>query len=336
MSPPSQPIASLAATDRHGSGGSTEPQAAGVRGLSERLTGRLPCVNCRYDLQSLSILDRCPECGTPVQVTILAVVDPMADELQAIRRPQLVAVGLVVWPLAALLAVSLTWAVGIGQALATYRPLTGWPMAPGQLAGWVAGLVCVSGLAATVLIAPHKGLPRKTRLLTALAVSAHAPLAWLTFRLDALSAMGSRNGEPAWWTPWPARTAVRAAALGLIVFILLGLRPHARVLVHRCLAMRAGRVDRQTMLAMVAAVCLLMAGDGIGAIAYGGRPHLEILATAAVVLSLVGAILLTIGLAGSLVDGVRIASAVLRPARGTRHLFSPDADGSMPAEREQT
>lgn len=290
-------------------------------------------MNCRYDLQSLSILDRCPECGTPVQVTILAVVDPMADELQPIRQPRLVAAGLVIWPLAALLAVTLTWAVGIGQALATYRPLTVWPIAPGQLAGWVAGLVCLSALAAAVLIAPHKGLPRGTRVLTALAVAAHVPLAWLTLELDDLAAMGSRNAEPAWWTPWPTRTAVRAAALGLIVFILLGLRPHARVLVHRCLAMRAGRVDRQTMLAMVAAVCLLMAGDGLGTVAYGVRPHMELLATAAAVLALVGAILLTIGLAGSLVDGVRIAIAVVRPARGTRDLFAAEAGEAATPER---
>lgn len=65
--------------------------------VAATLTERLTCAACGYDLRGLSVLDRCPECGLRIATSILAVVDPRAQEFEPIRKPKLVAFGLLTW-----------------------------------------------------------------------------------------------------------------------------------------------------------------------------------------------------------------------------------------------
>lgn len=46
----------------------------------------LPCVKCWYDLRSLSTLDRCPECGTPVSRTSRSLFASSPEYLASLRR----------------------------------------------------------------------------------------------------------------------------------------------------------------------------------------------------------------------------------------------------------
>jgi hypothetical protein len=93
------------------------------------------------------------------------------------------------------------------------------------------------------------------------------------------------------------------------------LRPNARLLVARSLALRTGRVDRQTILAIVAAaiiagigeVLLGVAARRVGVPADTARLAGEILVPA-------GWALVTLGMVGSFIDAVRISRAILMPA----------------------
>ncbi|MEM7623588.1 MAG: hypothetical protein AAF235_10360 [Planctomycetota bacterium] len=67
--------------------------------VATALLGDLPCVNCSYNLRGLSVRAVCPECKTAVLATVLAVIDPKAEEFSAIGSPRVVAAGFVVWAL---------------------------------------------------------------------------------------------------------------------------------------------------------------------------------------------------------------------------------------------
>src|SRR5262245_48877512 len=78
--------------------------------IARELTGDLPCVRCRYNLRGLSVRAPCPECGTPVRATLLAVVDPFAGELQPVSRPRLIVAGLIAWSLGGFGSALCVWA----------------------------------------------------------------------------------------------------------------------------------------------------------------------------------------------------------------------------------
>ena len=124
------------------------------------------------------------------------------------------------------------------------------------------------------------------------------------------------------WSPRPERTLLRVGASVLTLVIIAGLRPNARVLVARSLALRTGRVDRQTLLAVATAAGICIVGDTIGYFspAMGWGKTVE---TVGAVLMVVGGGLLTLGLAGALVDAVRIAAAVVVPSPSLRQVVRP-------------
>ncbi|MEM1424869.1 MAG: hypothetical protein AAGH64_12820, partial [Planctomycetota bacterium] len=115
------------------------------------LTGELPCVTCGYELRGLSVRDACPECGTGVRATILAVVDPLADELAPMRAPSLTGVLIVSWALSSSIGVWLIVAVRLldgVRALGLRAPELWW--------AWNAAfvLLIVSGVSALGFLAP--------------------------------------------------------------------------------------------------------------------------------------------------------------------------------------
>jgi len=92
---------------------------------SEVLKRTLACRDCGYDLRGLPLGGVCPECGTPVWQTILALIDPETSRLPRLRNPRAVGNGLLLCAVCLLLIPVL---LGLGPAL---RGLCGLLSLPG-------------------------------------------------------------------------------------------------------------------------------------------------------------------------------------------------------------
>ena len=303
------------------SGDEPDREAAGVPGAARggearasgpeialQLKGRLPCFRCGYDLGGLSIREVCPECGTPIRATLLVVVDPHARELQPLRRAWLVVAGLLAWSIGGLAAAIVGWWVWAAPFVGEVAERT-------LSAGWVkvagAGCSVVCGVGAIALVRPHARIPR------AQVVGAAAGVVG-TFVLAAVSY---------WiWTRYPVRVVadiapeaesslLRLAECGVLALVIVLLRPNARMLEARSLLLRSGRVDRQTMYAMAAAVGVVAAGHvvNLAALWLSGKV-LDSALIAGTVLVAVGWMLVTIGLVGVLLDIVRLCPVLLEPS----------------------
>lgn len=297
-------------------------QEADRLGLS--LLGKLPCVVCGYDLQGLSVRGVCPECGTRVRATILHAVDPDADELKPLPTPRLTAAGLLVWSFAGLAAVLLCWAPRFGDMFEYAFPTAISFTTPGWLGPAAAGAAALSGLAALGILRPTLGVTRRECLLAIVGIVAYVPLCWAILRIALLD----RYAAPRYITaaPDPERIALRVLMAGSLIALLLCIRPCARRLALRSMALRLGRVDRQTLLAMVAVVTLAALGDGLRLFSLhvpGGGAKL--VQDAGTVLVAVGSVLFTGGAIGVVIDSVRIASAIRKPAPGYRQMLGPRA-----------
>lgn len=291
--------------------------------LGRELGGDLPCVVCGYNLRGLSIRGVCPECGAGVRATILAVVDPHAAVLRPISHPRLIAGGLVLWAVAGLVAALICWAPQVAR-LGTWIGAR-WTVPDLTLA--LQAAVAASGLGALAFVRPHRGISLLNGIAAACAVLLYVPLGWalgFVYRSD-----WSIDGEGV------VRVVV---AMGSAAGVFLLLRPNARLLVARCLLLRSGRVDRQTLLGMAAAAVVVAVGHGVlrlSGLQSGGRAGGSggtggaggwgsgdaVLMVLGLVFLFLGAALLTLGLIGSVFDSVRIARAILRPRRTLRQVL---------------
>jgi len=279
------------------------------REIAPDLARRISCARCNYDLRGLSITARCPECGTPVRASLLAVLDPLAHELRPVPRPGLTAAGLTLWVSGALLASLVVWVLRVSE-------LTGvWPAWRTQAGMAVAALALLSGVGALALVKPHEGLPRRGRVLAAVGAGLYVPLAWRLWRLHAgfdagfYPAYQFGDGEAASERSW-----LRLSCGALIAAVIVCLRPNARLLASRSFVMRTGRVDRQTMAALAAVVAVWSIGDAlvIGATAWGGV-YAEELRMFGDLFILVGSAMFTVGLVGVAVDVWRLRGVILEP-----------------------
>jgi hypothetical protein len=275
--------------------------------LGRELGGDLPCVVCGYNLRGLSIRGVCPECGAGVRATILAVVDPQATVLRPIAHPRLIAGGLVLWAAAGLAAALICWTPQVAR-LGAWTGVR-WAMPDLSLA--LLAAVAASAVGAIVLIRPHGGVHLVSSIAAACAVALYIPLGWALIRIYRTDWAVDDDG---------LRRVLLAMACAASIFLLL--RPNARLLVARCLLLRSGRVDRQTLFGMAAAALVLAVGHGVLRLSEmgsgGGDAVLRVLG---LVFLLLGAALLTLGLLGSVVDSVRIARAILRPRRTLRQIL---------------
>ncbi len=287
--------------------------------LARELRGTLPCARCRYDLKGLSVRSVCPECGTPVRGTILAMVDPHASELQPIFRPRVTAVGLILWAFGALGAVGLMWMLRISEFV---------PMLAGAAhssSSWIWWLIVVSGIGSLVLINPHRGIPARIRAFAAIGCIAYVPMVWLVWLV--VTRVDANFPNPYADTPPHAlrRALLRAAIGACIIVVSICLRPAARLLVARSLVMRTGRVDRQTLLTLATTVAMAMLGDLLHVVqAFAPWLPSELCRSAGVALIAVGSLLFTIGLVGVAVDCVRLRFAVLTPPLSMSDLLEPE------------
>jgi hypothetical protein len=260
----------------------------------------------------------CPECGTLVRATILAIVDPLASELRPIPRPGLIASGLILWAGGAAAAVM---AAALPQA-ADLLALTGLRLTRPSAALGVTLGVGASMLGSLALIRPHAGIPGRVSLLAALGTLAYVPLLivlWLYY--DLIDASAGQRYLTSWRPPAEA-TRLSVAACALIAAIILGQRPAARILVARSLLLRTGRVDRQTLAAVAVAALVVGVGAALGPLTHASsRAVVESARILGVLLIALGSSLLTIGVLGSLLDASRIAQAIVFPRPTLRQVI---------------
>ncbi|MBX3386465.1 MAG: hypothetical protein KF768_07830 [Phycisphaeraceae bacterium] len=292
--------------------------------LGRALGGDLKCIVCGYNLKGISIRGRCPECGVRIRATILAIVDPLANELRPIRHRRLVAIGLASWSVFALLATLISWVPHVSDALAWtgWVPTTQWP-----ISGPILVLVLLVGLSALAFSRPHAGVPVRTTAMCVLGSLLCVPLAWCLGEIHTIAQAPRAWSYVHGWRPIPRESALGVGSALLVAAIILLHRPAIRLLVARCLVMRTGRVDRQTLYAMAAAAAVIALGHFLGGWAANmtarpltapgtAHPDLipQVVRTLGMTLIVFGSLLLTLGFIGGIADSFRIASAVLIPS----------------------
>lgn len=291
--------------------------------VAATLTERLTCAACGYDLRGLSVLDRCPECGMRIATSILAVVDPRAQEFEPIRKPRWVAVGLLAWSGGGLMAAACVWALRAAELPALSNDPHLLSESGVRLLALI-GVACVlvSGVGAVALVKPTRRMPPKGPRLALLGVALYVPLAaafWMLHgQIDAL------HPSPYFARlPDAERVLVRAAELLLVAGIVLSLRTNARTLAARSAILRTGRVDRQTMYAVAVTAGLGVLGDLIRLWATDTSGAFgQVLSIAGTTVVVLASALLTMGMAGAAIDCARIARALLRSGRRISSLVS--------------
>lgn len=277
--------------------------------IARELAGDLPCVRCGYNLRGLSVRAACPECATPVQATVLAAVDPRADELRPVPHPRRLAAGLMAWSGGALAAAVILWLMRGAEFYSLPRGV------PWDLSRWaVMASLLVSWVGSFALIAPHHGIRPGVKVLAGVGVWLYVPL------LAAASEVVLRHdpSSPRPYADWgflaPARLLPQFAFNACVVGITLCLRPVGRLLMVRSMLLRSGVVDRQT-LAALAAVAGVAAAGNLLLLPLPGRAGwiADSLRAAGSVMSVCGAALLTLGLVGVFIDCLRIRAVVLQP-----------------------
>jgi hypothetical protein len=330
----SQPPEQLPHDDGGSEAGANDapPPESRPRDLARELTGDLPCYACGYNLRSISVLGVCPECGTPVRATILARVDPYAGVLRPIDRPRLTAAGLLLWSVAALAAAIIVWSLRLIDAV---QVMALGSADAGRLVVGAAVMIALSGLGAAVaLVRPHGGIPARQVLAALAGVLAYLPLLYLYWQLHAVYDPPRIAPYLERFEPDRTRALLRLGSAGAMLVIVAGLRPNLRLLTSRSLLMRMGRVDRQTMFALAAAILVAAAGDLLHLLAPQLSPQAAAFAfILGMLLIALGSMLLTVGLVGIVIDSRRIVPVILRPPVSYRQVLGGSDGPAGAAEK---
>lgn len=290
-------------------------------GLDRDLAGSLPCIRCGYELQGISVLGKCPECGLVVRATILHRVDPAADVVAPVRFPKVSAWGVRLWSVAGLLAGLTIFAMAIADQLASAAPS---PLRRlgAQGGGVVLVTLAISALGLLMMVVPQYFERRRRALLGLVGVVAFA---WIWYGFAWTQSVDEGKISFLRRAPEGDRISARLVFGGALAVMLLSARPTARALVRRSVALRTGRVDRQTIFAMVIAVGIGMVGDLLRLSAGTEQSALrEPQHVVGVVLIVVSSLLVLLGLAGAVVDSLRIAKAIQIPALTLDRLLGAD------------
>ena len=254
----------------------------------------------------------------PVKATVLAVVDPLAEELAPITTPRLTALGLLLWPAGALLAACAVWALRAVEL----TPLGTWVRLPRM---WIPlacfGLV-LSGIALVPLVRPHRAISVFSSMRVTFAVLLYIPLVWGFWRLHAHLDVINPMPYASLTDPDTQRHAYRLAITLLAALILTLTRHTARALAARSVVVREGRVDRQPILALIGAFLLTACGDGVHLLAVLSPSVSEdIIQPVSIILIALGSVLVTLGLFGLTRDGFRVFPVIASQPLGLSHIL---------------
>lgn len=297
-------------------------RGASPSGIAFELGGDLPCARCRYNLRGLSIRAVCPECAVPVRATLLAVVDPLADELRPVRARLATATGVALWPIGGIVCMIAMWGM---ELVPLVSQQAGYRAADSLRWASVLG-VAISALGACALVLPHAGIRVRDSVQAGVGVLLTGLVGWLLYRGlvmgDAGSSMSFFDLTPA----EPSRHVWRALVMMLSAIAIVALRPNARVLASRSLLMRSGQVDRQTLRVLAVVVVLGMLPDAaILSIREQPGEVADLVRIGAKSVTLLTAVLFTMGLFGVLIDCLRLRGVILEPPLSLRSLLAtPD------------
>jgi len=278
--------------------------------VTEELTGELPCVRCGYNLRGLSVRGTCPECATPVAATVLAVVDPLAAEIQPIAHRRLVAAGLLAWSWLAAGAVLAMWVLRLFEVLNMPRPSS---VDRGVLV-IVPAFLALSCLGLVSIIRPHGSIPRGWSIAAVGAVLTAASVAVATAVL--LWKFDGVGGRPYFgpFEPTPARELLAGAISVLVAAEAALARQNFHVLLARSHLLRTGQIERQTLRAVIFCSLAGACGHLMHALAPWLQPQVgDVVTIAGTCVLGVGSLLLTLGLIGVAVDCRRLLPVILAP-----------------------
>jgi hypothetical protein len=252
----------------------------------------------------------------------------MADELSPIVFRRLVAGLIVVWAFMPVLAAAVVWTMRFASLLGIQTP----PQLVGLGPKVVIALVGIGGAGALALVRPHVRIPSMHVILALVGVLAYIPLCWVLWRM--LGVLDVRGG-----TQYGIgaslnmqRHVLRVCSLLLLSVILLCLRPNARRLAARSFLMRTGRVDRQTMAALLAVLGIIALGDAmILAVGTTTGPFEDQVRQVGQIIILVGSVLFTLGLIGVWLDCLRLYGVILEPPLSLRSILTPRGEGDAVA-----
>jgi hypothetical protein len=300
-------------------------------GLS--LSGPMPCITCGYDLQGLSVVGLCPECGSAVRATILAKIDPQAEELAPLVTPRLTSYGLAGGVIAGVVATLLMWLPRVVDAIERFLPVEAPGILRGPMPRWlILASLLVAGLCAMTLVRPVRKTTATQAAITLASLPFFLAMCWSVYRIHF-------EIDPARPSPYlladvsAQRIGMRFVFTASVILALLCIRPAARRLARRSMAMRAGRLNRQTVLAMCGALMLASFGDVLRLCTLSTPAGLDdALEIAGTLLIFVGSGLFTLGATLCALDAVRVGRVLLRPAPSVRQVVRSAArPASTPA-----
>ncbi len=307
------------------------PDKPGVEMIARQLTGELICIGCGYNLRGLSIRGVCPECEMSIRATLLGIVDPQAEELEDLNMPGLSAYGILLWSFGALVACLAVWVLRIDEIVRAKSNVNL------GLIGWVSmvGLIALilSGVGALTMIRPYRHMGRWVSMRAAIGVSSYIPVALVyavIYRgFDQSASMRLINPG----SEYLDRSVLRLGMFAGVVVIVWGIRPNALKLAMRSVIVRTGRVDRQSIYAVLASFGVAAVGDAFNIIGIlsGGKGGVggvvgDLLMQLHVVLVALGSVLITLGLVNIVVDTVRLRPVLMHKGVGLSDVFETNRE----------
>lgn len=285
---------------------------------SALLGGALSCVGCRYTLSGMSIRGVCPECGLPVQVSILAAVDPHAERLSPLLRPRVVATCLWLWMLGGVVATVLVLWLRVFD-LARRTP---WLAPPHRAAEIVVVSMSICGVAMLGLARPihrTRAIHVVTSVLGAVLMLGAACATW-----HVLVVVDRHNPPPyvSFSQAVRTRSAARLGVGACVAASLVGVRRNLRLLAARSLLFRQGRADRQTIYALAAVVLLAMVGDAMQLVSFtlSQRSGESVWSIGRYVIAF-SSVVFVAGIGAVMLDVVLVSRAILSPPKGLAVYF---------------
>ena len=282
----------------------------GEADLAYELSGRLPCASCSYDLAGLSVLGRCPECGTLVRETLLVLMDPFGESVPKVRAPRRVAVAIVGCSASAFISVL---CLVIHRVAALVCETVGMGCGLGVLAQLGVGGLAMTAICSVGLIIPMRATALRASIAASLGVICLAGVvvsAWYT-----LLVRDPQRALPYFTLEMPdvVRVGEHAVTHAFAVAAVVLLRPNARAVSSTAWRVRENHDNRQRLVTVAASLAAVLVGDVMIVMA----AMLD--STAGIAVGLCGELLvfassciLAIALLGVLTDSISIAKTLWR------------------------